>query len=68
MIFLNYSFDASLLGLMNNSSKCMTHKIVATFIEIQHSNLPLNVSQVKQHLKHLQSKQEKDILNIVMDE
>jgi len=46
----------------------MTHKIVATFIEIQHSNLALNASHVKQHLKHLQSKQEKNILNIAMDE
>jgi hypothetical protein len=46
----------------------MTHKIVATFIEIQHSNLTLNVSQVKQHLKNLQSKQEEDILNIFIDE
>jgi hypothetical protein len=53
---------------MNNNSKCITHKIVATFIEIQHSNLALNASHFKQHLKHLQSKQENDILNIVMDE
>jgi hypothetical protein len=46
----------------------MTHKIVTTFIEIQHSNLALNVSQVKQRLKQFQSKKEKDILNIVTDE
>jgi hypothetical protein len=67
-IVWNYSFDASLLRLMNNNSKCMTHKIVTTFIEIQHWKLASNVSQVKQHLKHLQSKKEKDILNIATDE